>query len=72
MSPEAEHTDVDAYALGLLDGDDRRAFEAHLPHCESCAAELREMAGAARALSELRDVPAVRPGPPPGPSPHPR
>ncbi|GAA3942670.1 hypothetical protein GCM10023085_25510 [Actinomadura viridis] len=62
MSSEAEHTDVGAYALGLLDGDDRSAFEAHLPHCGSCAAELREMAGAARALSELKDLPGVRPG----------
>jgi anti-sigma-K factor RskA len=35
-----EHTDVGAYALGLLEEDDRRAFEEHLSGCGSCAAEL--------------------------------
>lgn len=35
-----EHTDVGAYALGLLEDDDRRAFEEHLGDCGSCAAEL--------------------------------
>mgnify|MGYP001329640511 CR=1 FL=1 len=30
MSSPVEHTDVGAYALGLLEEDDRRAFEAHL------------------------------------------
>jgi hypothetical protein len=35
-----EHTDVGAYALGLLGEDDRRAFERHLRDCAACAAEL--------------------------------
>ena len=35
-----EHTDVGAYALGLLEEDDRRAFEEHLSDCGSCAVEL--------------------------------
>jgi anti-sigma factor RsiW len=35
-----EHTDVGAYALGLLEEDDRRAFEEHLSDCGECSAEL--------------------------------
>ena len=31
---------VAAYAVGALDADDRRAFEAHLASCKQCAAEL--------------------------------
>lgn len=53
MSFQVEHTDVGAYALGLLEDDDRRAFETHLRDCESCAAELREMSGMAEALSGI-------------------
>jgi hypothetical protein len=45
VNPEVEHTDVGAYALGLLEERDRRAFEAHLSRCRSCAAELAELAG---------------------------
>jgi anti-sigma factor RsiW len=40
-----EHTDVGAYALGLLEDDDRRAFEEHLGDCAVCAAELDGLAG---------------------------
>lgn len=53
MSSQVEHTDVGAYALGLLEEGDRLAFEAHLPGCGSCQAELRELSGAAGALSGL-------------------
>ncbi|GAA2602070.1 zf-HC2 domain-containing protein [Actinomadura fulvescens] len=53
MTPEVEHTDVGAYALGLLEEDDRRAFEAHLRECESCTAELAEMSGMADALTGI-------------------
>ncbi|MFB9837822.1 anti-sigma factor family protein [Actinoallomurus acaciae] len=42
---EAAHTDVGAYALGLLEEDDRRVFEAHLADCDRCARELGELAG---------------------------
>ncbi|TMR05512.1 RNA polymerase subunit sigma [Actinomadura soli] len=53
MTSQIEHTDIGAYALGLLEEDDRRAFEAHLAQCDSCAEELREMSGMAEALSGL-------------------
>jgi anti-sigma factor RsiW len=55
MSSQVEHTDVGAYALGLLEEDDRRAFEDHLRSCGTCAAELRDMAGTAHALADIRD-----------------
>ncbi|WP_067490322.1 anti-sigma factor family protein [Actinomadura hibisca] len=53
MTSQVEHTDVGAYALGLLEDGDHRAFEAHLRDCAQCQAELAEMAGTADALSEL-------------------
>jgi hypothetical protein len=53
MSSQIEHTDVGAYALGLLEDGDRRAFEAHLHGCGRCQAELGELSGTAGALSEL-------------------
>lgn len=43
MSGTVEHTDVGAYALGLLEDADRRAFEEHLADCERCRAELGDM-----------------------------
>jgi hypothetical protein len=54
MSSPVEHTDVGAYALGLLEDDDRRAFEAHLRQCGQCRAELQQMQGAAGILHNLR------------------
>ncbi|GLW62370.1 hypothetical protein Arub01_06140 [Actinomadura rubrobrunea] len=67
-----EHTDVGAYALGLLEEEDRRAFEAHLHGCRQCQAELRQMQGMADVLSELRDQsPAPAPEPAPVPMPRP-
>ncbi|GAA0581929.1 anti-sigma factor family protein [Actinomadura livida] len=53
MSSPVEHTDVGAYALGLLEEGDRRAFEAHLHGCGRCQAELAEMSGTAGVLSAL-------------------
>ena len=44
-SVHSEHTDVGAYALGLLEAQDRQAFEEHLATCPSCAAELAELSG---------------------------
>jgi Putative zinc-finger len=51
----ADHTDIAAYALGLLDEPDRVAVERHLPGCPSCSAELAELSGM-RAL--LDGIPA--------------
>jgi hypothetical protein len=48
-----EHTDVAAYALGLLEEADRQAFDGHLAGCARCQAELREFAGLAGALREV-------------------
>jgi hypothetical protein len=46
---EVRHEDVAAYALGLLDQDERAEFEHHLRGCESCADEV----GAFAAMGEL-------------------
>jgi hypothetical protein len=51
-----EHTDVGAYALGLLEDGDRRAFEEHLGDCESCTAELDGLAGMRELLSGVGPV----------------
>jgi hypothetical protein len=56
-----EHTDVGAYALGLLDEDDRLAFEAHLLRCRSCEVELSELSGVASALTGLGPVETAPP-----------
>ncbi|MFA1540806.1 anti-sigma factor family protein [Actinomadura monticuli] len=53
MSSQIEHTDVGAYALGLLEDGDRRAFEAHLHGCGRCQAELGELSGTAGVLLDL-------------------
>jgi anti-sigma-K factor RskA len=49
-----------AYALDALDGDDRRAFEAHLAECERCREEVYSFRDTAAALG--RDV-EPRPAP---------
>jgi hypothetical protein len=56
--PMSEHTDVGAYALGLLEPRDRQAFEAHLAGCPACAAELAELSGMKGLLSDLGPVAA--------------
>lgn len=63
MTSRVEHTDVGAYALGLLEEDDKRAFEAHLYECPPCRAELQDLAGVAVALDglgPLTDEPPAR------------
>jgi hypothetical protein len=40
-----QHTDVGAYALGLLEPADRQEFERHLAGCPECAAEVAELSG---------------------------
>jgi Putative zinc-finger len=56
MTPEVEHTDVGAYALGLLEESDRRAFSAHLADCPSCTAELTELSGMASVLAGIDPI----------------
>ena len=52
------HTDVGAYSMGLLEEQDKRAFEDHLAGCPACAAELAELSPMAALLRgvEPRDV----------------
>jgi Putative zinc-finger len=60
-----EHTDVAAYALGLLEEPDRSAFAAHLEVCPRCVQELAQLAGMRDVLSRVDpadlDVPVSRP-----------
>ncbi|MFI6292238.1 anti-sigma factor family protein [Nonomuraea sp. NPDC050790] len=56
MSARVEHTDVGAYALGLLEADDKRAFEAHLTTCRACTAELAELSGMAGVLTGMGPI----------------
>lgn len=53
MNAQVEHTDVAAYALGVLEERDRAAFERHLAGCPACAAELAAMSGLANILTGL-------------------
>jgi hypothetical protein len=57
--PTSEHTDVGAYALGLLGPADRQAFEEHLADCPACAAELAELSGMKDLLTGIGPVPAA-------------
>lgn len=78
MNSRVEHTDVGAYALGLLDDGDRRAFEAHLRGCGACRAELDEVSGTAGILAalgaagaEAEDEPSLTRAPDASPAPAP-
>jgi anti-sigma factor RsiW len=56
-----DHELVAPYALNALDGDERRAFEAHLASCERCRSELASLLETVAALG----VAAAGPPPPP-------
>ena len=46
MNGHPQHEeDFDLYALGVLEGEERRAFEAHIDGCAACAAKLAEARG---------------------------
>ncbi|WP_030250361.1 zf-HC2 domain-containing protein [Streptomyces violens] len=51
----ADHTDVGAYALGVLDAADAARFEEHLAGCDRCAAELDGLLGMGPVLADLAD-----------------
>lgn len=42
MNAHANPEDIDLYALGALDGEDRQKFEAHLRSCKDCQKQLAE------------------------------
>lgn len=52
----SEHTDVGAYALGLLEEQDRAAFESHLATCDTCRAELDTLSPAGMLLRGMEPV----------------
>lgn len=49
----ADHMDVAAYALGVLDPQDAQRFEEHLATCWACAAELETMVPVVELLSGI-------------------
>lgn len=53
--------DFDLYALGVLEGDDKRAFETHLDSCPECAQKLAEARGRVALLALA--APPVAPSP---------
>ncbi|WP_156726703.1 anti-sigma factor family protein [Streptomyces apocyni] len=57
------HETVGAYALGILDDMDARAFEGHLAGCQLCAAQLEELSGMEPMLAALADLPPQRTAP---------
>jgi hypothetical protein len=56
----SEHTELGAYALGLLEDQDKAAFERHLATCDACRAELASLAPIAGLLAGMD--PVVVPG----------
>jgi len=54
------HTDVGAYSMGLLEEQDKRAFEDHLAGCPACAAELAELSPMAALLRGVEPSDAPR------------
>ncbi|RXS88757.1 hypothetical protein EST92_00305 [Streptomyces sp. TM32] len=52
--PPDRHTDVGAYALGVLDAADADRFEAHLVGCDRCAAELEQLMRLTPLMAEFK------------------
>jgi hypothetical protein len=52
----SEHVDVGAYALGLLEDQDKAAFESHLATCEICRTELSALSPMGELLRGLDPV----------------
>jgi hypothetical protein len=52
----SDHIDVGAYALGLLEDQDKAVFEAHLATCTTCTAELSTLSPVADLLTGLEPV----------------
>jgi Putative zinc-finger len=48
-----EHTDVAAYALGLLEDSEQNAFAAHLEECPRCTRELSQLIGMRALLAQV-------------------
>ena len=61
MDRHANPEDLDLYALGALDGEEKQAVEAHLRGCVACRQELAETQKRTAMLGMA--VPAVAPGP---------
>lgn len=53
FGPLARHLDAGAYALGVLDGPDKLAFERHLAECDICCERLSEFSELVPVLAEL-------------------
>jgi anti-sigma-K factor RskA len=51
--------DIDLYALGVLEGEEKRALEAHLTACDDCQRKLEDARGLAAVVSLA--APAVAP-----------
>jgi Putative zinc-finger len=60
----SEHTDVGAYAMGLLEEPDRQAFEDHLAGCSTCAVEIAQLSPMAGLLRGIDPVQAPAEEPP--------
>src|SRR5689334_19113870 len=54
-----EHDDA-AYVMGILDADERRAFEAHLMVCDACAERVRALRTTAALLDQIDEADLVR------------
>ncbi|WP_134772106.1 anti-sigma factor [Ornithinimicrobium flavum] len=57
MNERDLHDLAAAYAVDAVDDEEREAFAAHLPSCESCRQEVAQLTDAAATLSEGLEVP---------------